>query len=162
MESNGFGEIYASSNWGVVDSENGFGIIYRGLVYNEIYFNFNISNIQFGLLGIGVLSADLNINWGETLGYQNEVDVNVSVYILFIQNPNTENEIITYSDIINLSQQFISTRTEYINPIIFNNVNEFSLPYEFRIELETPKHNPFINPNPLVNDIWIFNQPQWQ
>ena len=150
MESNGFGEIYPLSNWGVVDSENGFGIVYRGLVYNEVYFNFNITNI---LLELTTLTATLTVDWGETLGY--DENKNIEGRIVFKEYNES-----FYSNFV-IERNTISNSTSVIIPLIFTVPSQLG-DYEFELELTRPTHNPFINPNPLVNDIWIFNQPQWQ
>jgi hypothetical protein len=152
MESNGFGEIYALSYWGVVDSENGFGIIYRGLVYNEIYFDFTLSNLNFF---IPDLLADLTINWEPTLGY--DVGKNIIGAIVLISNNQSY-----YSNQFDILRDEISDLTSITKPLVFDNVPSELGDYRFELELTTPENNPFINPNPTVKDIWIFNEVQWQ
>ena len=152
MESNGFGTIYPLSYWGVVDSENGFGIIYRGLVYNEIYFDFTLSNLN---LFIPNLLSDLTINWEPTLGY--DVSRNINANIILVSNNQ-----LYYSNPFDILKDEITDLTTISKALVFDNVPSELGDYRFELNITIPETNPFINPNPTVKDIWIFNEVQWQ
>lgn len=152
MESNGFGTIYPLSYWGVVDSENGFGIIYRSLVYNEIYFDFTLSNLNFF---IPDLLADLTVNWDATVGY--DTSKNITGNIILVSNNNPY-----YSNNFDIFQNEITNETSILIPLVFDDVPSELGDYRFELNLTIPENNPFINPNPTVKDIWIFNEVQWQ
>lgn len=166
MESNGFGEIYPLSDWGVIDSENGFGIVYRGLVYKEIYFTPELENINPNVtIGsdsyfTGVLT---NYQSDATKGYDNEDNnKNVEYQIEVLCNQDTENPFTLISDVYTIYRDFINENVSW-NVQILNQSGKGITEYTFRILLLLPTKNPFIDPYPDDKFIWIFNNVnEWQ